>query len=759
VNRSITSFNGLFATDNGRAIARVRVPIIQRDYAQGRDDEKARRIRAAFLDVLYGALTGGAPVVLDFVFGAVDKGTFTPLDGQQRLTTLFLLHWYLAARANDSSAHGWKRFTYETRASARAFCEALVARRPTFPLEKLSAWIDDQPWFLSTWRHDPTVGAMRVMLDAIHERFAETDCTAAWRKLIDAEHPAITFHLLPVEDMGRPDELYLKMNSRGKPLTPFETFKALFEKMLEGVDAVRAEEFAKRIDGAWSDMLWTHRGDDNLIDDEFMRYLHFVTEVCEWTEKRTGEGSLEARTAAAFGPPNSLANENLTRLFEALDAWCGEDSKTYFERHFALDRHEPGRVTLYPSQSDRGVDLFDACCRFYGELNNNKGRAFSLDRTLLLYATVVHRAGKTADFPRRLRVLRNVLEAASPINPNKMPEFVAAVRDYVTAGNLDRLVRVNKRQVDEEREKATLLAAHPDLEGDLQRLEDHSLLRGCLAAISLEAKTFAARAKAFEEIFTDRDLRGSLTGALLACGTYAPNLRGYADRFQFGTGSKQNDDVWRRILCSSDLDALDRLRGALSALLDTYNAAAGTPIERLVAISSAWLAKLEAAHEFDWRYYLVKYPAMREGLSGIYVGLNGSFGYSLCMLNGVRLSGDYRDPYLLAILRRADVPETDVLNGLNFRSYETLPRWLHLKRSGIKLRCVASRIEVGVEPSTRVEHAATVARVCAQHGLTVDGDLQVLALPQLPRGQHNVDTTNRIERAAALLRDLVAAGC
>jgi hypothetical protein len=43
------------------------------------------------------------------VYGDVRAGVLQPLDGQQRLTTLFLLHWYVASRADklDPSAVGW----------------------------------------------------------------------------------------------------------------------------------------------------------------------------------------------------------------------------------------------------------------------------------------------------------------------------------------------------------------------------------------------------------------------------------------------------------------------------------------------------------------------------------------------------------------------------------------------------------------------------------------------------------------------------
>ena len=127
----ITAFSAEAA--GGEALQRIEIPLIQRDYAQGRRGVKVDEIRETFLDVLYVALAGAnpQPVSLDFIYGEIDHGTLQPLDGQQRLTTLFLLHWYIAARAGvlDSSAP-WTRFSYATRQSARRFCERLVAAVP-----------------------------------------------------------------------------------------------------------------------------------------------------------------------------------------------------------------------------------------------------------------------------------------------------------------------------------------------------------------------------------------------------------------------------------------------------------------------------------------------------------------------------------------------------------------------------------------------------------------------------------------------------
>lgn len=168
-----TTLYGL--TTQVAGVHRVEIPIVQRDYAQGREDDATTRIRTDFLAALHVALTGDTTLSLDFIFGDVRDNTFTPLDGQQRLTTLFLLHRYLAARAHQLATGGWTCFSYATRASARAFCEALVAHPLDTTKPRVSEAITDQPWFLSTWRHDPSVRAMLVMLDAIHKKFADVD--------------------------------------------------------------------------------------------------------------------------------------------------------------------------------------------------------------------------------------------------------------------------------------------------------------------------------------------------------------------------------------------------------------------------------------------------------------------------------------------------------------------------------------------------------------------------------------------------------
>jgi hypothetical protein len=201
----VTSYNTLLTNraPDAPPIERIEIPLIQRDYAQGRKGATVERIRKGFLDVLHSAVTGRGAVSLDFIYGEVKDGIFQPLDGQQRLTTLFLLHWYLAFRVERiNERQDWKNFSYATRPSAHLFCERLGGCQPPPDLKNLTEWIEDQSWYLHTWHHDATIQSMLVMLDAMDERFRNDDCLAAWMRLMDTEEPAIYFHLLPMEQMG-----------------------------------------------------------------------------------------------------------------------------------------------------------------------------------------------------------------------------------------------------------------------------------------------------------------------------------------------------------------------------------------------------------------------------------------------------------------------------------------------------------------------------------------------------------------------------
>ncbi|HJV84715.1 MAG TPA: DUF262 domain-containing protein [Noviherbaspirillum sp.] len=350
IGKQVT-FKGLFEVH-----AFVEVPIIQRDYAQGRASET--EVREEFLSALYAALMksegdSSLPLDLDFIYGSAPPGgrmAFSPLDGQQRLTTLFLLHWYLAW--NDGAADDFNafirdgkrsRFTYTVRPSSREFFDALVCWTPPEGAAQagvLSRVIVDQPWFFRAWRLDPTIQSALAMLDAIHRRFSGS--SGCYARLVHPTQPYITFQLLDLRSFGLSDDLYIKMNARGKPLTAFETFKARLENhignlfprkdhTLHGKPVTLKEYFSHKIDTVWGDLFWHYRNNETMLFDD--RIMHLVRTLATVT-RDPDAGTSRALLTQLRSPFSSfsflryrdegcLDTALLETLVATLDVWSG----------------------------------------------------------------------------------------------------------------------------------------------------------------------------------------------------------------------------------------------------------------------------------------------------------------------------------------------------------------------------------------------------------------------------------------------------
>lgn len=757
----LTSYVELFHDRPSGAprIDSVEIPLIQRDYAQGRPGTFVEEIRANFLESLLGAIADEEPLGLDFVYGKVESGIFHPVDGQQRLTTMFLLHWYLASAAQCLDADAtWTSFSYATRPSARLFCERLVTNALPQDVDRPSAWIRDQAWYLHVWKHDPTIQAMLVMIDAIQEAVRrlhpDLDVQAAWRRLTDEASPAVSFYLLPLEDMDSED-LYIKMNSRGKPLTPFENFKARFEQDIGHSD--RVNEFAHKIDGAWSDLLWPFHGGDNIVDDEFIRYIDYITEICEFREGKSLEpGRLGPRARIIFGADSPRAQEHLDFLFDAFDLWAANGSvQSAFDRYLSVTQLggtdvDRDKVQLFGATS---TNLFEQCCHQF-DSQTRRNRTFTLQQSLLLYAVLLHNIHDTENFVHRMRVLRNLIAASDDeMRHANMPGLLKDTEEIIVTGELATVDKFGRNQLEDERLKADFLESNPDLAETVSRLEDHPILRGTLSSFEFEPATFRQRADAFETAFGDPTKWQQLTGALLATGDYQ-RRRPWGPGWQFGTSSVDHQRVWRLLLTNAPRETLSSTRAVLAKFLDGLTDSA-TPVDQhLEDVMTAWLSTHDESNHFDWRYYLIKYPSMREGATGIYFGEDGELGYSMCMLRATQLNSWYRDPILLELWRPSDV--SDMVEDPWFTGYDTTPRWLRLIRSGVGIRSVAQGFRL--QRPTDASRGTVFDAICEQHNIMAEDDVLLFKAPQADRDGELVDSADRVVLGSAFLKKLVEFG-
>lgn len=397
------SFFKIFSQKNFKLV----IPIIQRDYAQGRTNYETKEVRTDFLEALSTYLKENKPNRdLDFVYGTLQKGDdenervhFIPLDGQQRLTTLFLLHWFLYQISDDIKLKTMfqdklldgdkSQFTYETRQSSIDFCDALmkaevdmdnlvtIKNRNGLDIPSLSATLKNEHWFYRIWNNDPTIQSMLVMLDAIYKKF--NGKKEYFSKLMDEDNPIITFIFMDLKEYKLTDDLYIKMNSRGKPLSKFENFKAKFEQYIKWIinsDASLKNKkykikysstetevdlykyFSFNIDTKWTTLFWQYckNGKAKNLDsyiENFIRViltLHYSSKV-ELAPKATSDATLDvlmssdsdykSLTFNKYESTKALSPDAILSLVDAFDAlyngknnikhYVSEDYKFYFD--------------------------------------------------------------------------------------------------------------------------------------------------------------------------------------------------------------------------------------------------------------------------------------------------------------------------------------------------------------------------------------------------------------------------------------------
>lgn len=658
----------------GEALNGIEIPLIQRDYAQGRDMPKVEDIRRRFVGALKKALINKEPITLDFVYGEIDNNrTLIPLDGQQRLTTLFLLHWYIARRegVSEDKLAFLTKFSYATRYSAREFCKRLVSPdyQPDFNRDRLSDEITDQSWMPLDWENDPTISAMLRMIDYIHVMF-NNSCNNLWPRL---EAGCISFYFLPIKQLGATDDLYIKMNSRGKPLTEFENVKAEWEACIKAISPSimpqqDAEQLQHRIeqkmDLDWTDLLWPYRNGqtgssaDDVVDDKFIRYLRFLTDIIYYKDEELEKNSSDILSIVEdLFRDSEKAPEHLEFIERGFDCWLHVDIEHLFNTY----------LTTTPTASDpqkcvvaAPVNVFAQACYTYGDMNG-RTRLFPIGRSVMLYAFLYYLQHKETisdiQFARRIRIITNLIKQSEyELREDNMPNLLRQTEYILTHGDVEEgYLSFNANQLAEEHEKAVWLQTHADKADTLCRLENHPLLQGAIRVIGLDHIDFTDR---FYSLFAcDHSL---VNRALLSIGDYALLVN---NRFQIGSGSADFDSSWRAIFSTSQQGIAPK-RDVLLALLSQSQHFTNDMLQSVID------RYLRETREYDWRHYLVKYDAMRPERYGMYFwdeeNPHEKRGYNILMMwTEKSISGRNYDIFLKALNERllCDFPDLSISLG------------------------------------------------------------------------------------------------
>lgn len=716
------TFQSLFGSSfefegNTIVLTKIEIPIIQRDYAQGRTNEEVNRIRERFLDALFQAIIGNRNITLDFVYGDVCKdGVLTPLDGQQRLTTLFLLHWYIAKKEDIEPAeyNFLNNFSYATRFSSRDFCQELVKYSPDFAHDELSVAIKDQAWYPYEWKNDPTIQSMLVMINAIHKKFSNQ--AGLWQSLVANKN--ISFYFLPLSEMGLNDDLYIKMNSRGKPLTQFEHFKAEFEEIIKYTSEELSKQINHKFDIDWTDMLFPFRGDNNIIDDEFMRYFHFISDIISYKAGLPIEKDEFKLAQHLYSSENKNAKENILYLKSSFDCWLNLNIIDFFETIFSKHAYETGKVKIY--QED--LNIFKECLDNYGEYAG-RNRKFPLNKILLIYSIVTYLQNKGTvsedQFKRRLRIIRNLIwNSSDEIRDDRMKTLLNESETIILTGEIQVAetgeLGYNVRQKEEERKKFQWLIDHSEQEDELYHLEDHSLLKGCVAIADLNNP---GDFKKFIILF-DNCHKEFINRILLTLGDYSQFIS-----WRVQLGARSNDSVWIDLFHPTKLrTGFDETFKIVNTLLSALDESSinNDYLEQQI---NNYIDNKETPK--DWRYYFVKYNPMLHGNFGMYYWSNKQAkDYNIIMMNTEKsIGGKNWNVFLYTLFL---LPDFSGKLSLGDYAYQ-----------GDKLKVINTDIEI---------ECLTDKYVVSNNGILTDYKIQQ---------NEGLDIEDRIERGKQIINNLL----
>ena len=592
---------------------KISIPIIQRDYAQGRKD--AATIRDKFLDEIFNRLDNDENLFLDFVYGSIEDDKFIPIDGQQRLTTLFLLHLYFAKKESKDCEY-LKGFTYETRSSSREFCEKLVDADIDFNKDEISADIKNSSWFMPYWENDPTVKSMLVMIDAIHDKFKNS---TFYDRLEN-----IKFSFLELKEFGLTDDLYIKMNARGKPLSEFENFKAEFEKEL-------SQEIKAKLDNEWLDLFWGLKDSDkegidlSSVDKRYMAFFNRVASNFAVLDiKKTKEAKdFDFDEFGILDTLNSFRSNknNVNNVIKILDELCEVPSREPLKNFTDIikDITYETRANFFAismflinfGAQKLGRDFY----KEYKRITSNVTRDFNIDSILKLRQVFefINEICEKCESEDIFKLLEGF--------DDKQPESFKTIDFYKW----------------QEKKKLKLMQSDTRWIDAISEAEKHWYLGSNLTFLidfaKDDVKEFERYYKKFNEIFEEDKESFLFQRALLAKGDYLPG-RGNSSYLTFckfksedkSSGNRNKDDNWRSVFFDKEKSQI------LNGLLDDNRS-----LEYIIE---------EFDNKTNWRYYFIKYPEILKECGNFWIL---KYGHTIRVLTGAFTNSYHVEYYTFAL--------------------------------------------------------------------------------------------------------------
>jgi len=283
-----------------RAIERIIIPEIQRDYVWGSNEVKSLlvSIYESFDEYQHGLKIDTfyhdkdlqesfelyikrqkLSCNIGFIYAYTDPefaGNYFLIDGQQRLTTIYLLLLVLSGKVDGFkdvfdrlyTVSGYPFIDYRVRESAKKFFRELLSNY------KADMNIVNQIWFYDDYKYDKTIMSVVYNIECISAFIKDNQLNNS--SFCEYLQDYIDFWYFDTSVSTQGEELYIYMNARGEQMQENENLKAdLLEQLYNNDSKDLKTEWGKKWEG-WQDFFWSHRGKNVNADKGFNEFINCI---------------------------------------------------------------------------------------------------------------------------------------------------------------------------------------------------------------------------------------------------------------------------------------------------------------------------------------------------------------------------------------------------------------------------------------------------------------------------------------------------
>lgn len=268
---------------------KIVIPDLQRDYCWGDHaydkDGNAHELVTRFVSSLIDLFNNDqeSDFTLGLLYGYEQPSSHIQLcDGQQRMTTLYLLlgvlnrktngrfQKYLISNFGEVGEENEPTLQYAIRESTLYFIGDLVREfflKEDFKIED----IKKADWYFDEYNLDASIISIIEALTRIEKRLdeeANLDLVSFGNFVTDRLH----FLYYDMGNRRQGEETFVVINTTGEPLTPTENLKPIFVNNHKTDEQEKASELWEE----WETYFWNHRNKNDTADKGFLEFIRWV---------------------------------------------------------------------------------------------------------------------------------------------------------------------------------------------------------------------------------------------------------------------------------------------------------------------------------------------------------------------------------------------------------------------------------------------------------------------------------------------------